>query len=212
MRHRQPHMLFHLNQRRIIWFSKVTSYHNLFYNKSFNKELVVNTFFQNKVSNKNHSRKCNPWSVFYQPRKCSYYFILFRWLLFLVFLIFFQACCLLKYIEAECIIRPMSSYDNRQSRSNWYNDNSNCYFLTRVINIEWDEISETLWTYLVLRIHNGSVYSNHSEGDCEMKFKQKVGALVARWVFIGSLECCYFNSNTLLYTYMHIYIHSYLLC
>ena len=35
---------------------------------------------------------------------------------------------LLKYIEAECIIRSMCYYDNRQRSFNCYNANSNCYF------------------------------------------------------------------------------------
>ena len=48
----------------------------------------------------------------------------------------------------------------------------------------------TLQTYLVLRIGNGPVYSNHSESDCERKFKQKAGASVVRWVSIGNPECC----------------------
>ena len=34
----------------------------------------------------------------------------------------------LEYMVAECIIRPMSYYDNRQRSFNWYNDNSNFYF------------------------------------------------------------------------------------
>ena len=34
----------------------------------------------------------------------------------------------LKYIEAECIIRSMCYNDNRQRSFNCYKDNSNCYF------------------------------------------------------------------------------------
>ena len=37
-------------------------------------------------------------------------------------------CKILKYIKAECIIRSMCYYDNRQRSFNCYIDNSNCYF------------------------------------------------------------------------------------
>ena len=46
---------------------------------------------------------------------------------------------ILKYQIAECMLRSMSYYDNRQRSYNWYNANSNCYFWSRVINIEWEK-------------------------------------------------------------------------
>ena len=81
--------------------------------------------------------------------------------------------------------------------------------LTKVINIEREEtLRDSSYTFIsVLRIRNAPVYSNHSEGDCEIKFKQKAVVLVARWVSIGNPECWCLNSNTFLHTYIYMYTY-----
>ena len=59
---------------------------------------------------------------------------------------------------------------------------------------------QRLFEYILLSGLSIVLYnSNHSKSDCERKFKQKAGALVARWMSIGNPECyqqcCCLNSN-----------------
>ena len=69
-------------------------------------------------------------------------------------------------------------------------------------------ISEFVLTQSVFMIGNDPVNSNHRDCYYEVKFQTFAGVLLARWVFMVDLECCCLNSNTLLHTYICIYIYT----